>query len=155
MPKQIIDVYTAHAMIIIFFPFNRIAYMDFTDSDAFNKALELDGCEFGESYLNVEEAKPRGDSGADTRGERSSGRFGNSSGDRSGSRGGDSSRGERGGQGERGGRGDRGRTRGRGRGGPTRPTMATVGTGMLLSRKRHSPFLTALHPLMLIYINFQ
>lgn len=47
--------------------------MDFTDRDGFNKALKLDGSEFGESYLNVEEAKPRGDSGGDTRGERSSG----------------------------------------------------------------------------------
>ncbi|MEI4872599.1 hypothetical protein Q8G47_28130, partial [Klebsiella pneumoniae] len=37
-----------------------IAYMDFTDSDGFNKALELDGSKLGGSYLTVEEAKPRG-----------------------------------------------------------------------------------------------
>lgn len=39
--------------------------------------------------------------------------------------------------------------------GPTRPSMATVGTGMLLSSKHYSLFLTALHPLMFIYINFR
>ncbi|KAK1351300.1 hypothetical protein POM88_054487 [Heracleum sosnowskyi] len=101
------------------------ASMDFMDNDGFNQALELDGSEFGESYLNVEEAKPRGDGGGDSRDGRTSGRFGNSSnGDRFGSDdGGDRSRGGRGG------RSDQGRTRGRGRGGPTRPSMATVGTG--------------------------
>lgn len=110
--------------------------MDFKDSDGFKKALELNDTEFGESYLTVAEAKPRGDSGGETRGGRSGGRFGNrSGGDKFGSHdGGDRSRGGRGGRSVRGG------TRGRGRGGPARPSMATVGTGMSLSGKHCSLF---------------
>ena len=44
----------------------RMAYMDFPDVGAFNKALEKNGAEIGEHYLTVEEAKARvdfGDSG--------------------------------------------------------------------------------------------
>ncbi|GER57855.1 tobacco nucleolin [Striga asiatica] len=37
-----------------------IAYIDFKDSDAFNQALELNGSEFGEGSLTVEEARSRG-----------------------------------------------------------------------------------------------
>ncbi|CAN6675248.1 unnamed protein product [Malus baccata var. baccata] len=87
-----------------------MAYMDFTDADSFTKALGLDGSEFGDSYLKVEEAKPKGDFGtprSNDRG-RGRGRF---------SRGGDRGRGFRGRRGGRdGGRGGRDGGRGRGRG---------------------------------------
>lgn len=88
----------------------RIAYMDFKDQDAYDKAFELNGSELGEYTLTVEEAKPKGDnsnggrnSGRDDGG-RSGGKFGRSGG--------------RGGRGDRGrGRSFSGRGRGRGRGG--------------------------------------
>ncbi|GMP62936.1 LOW QUALITY PROTEIN: hypothetical protein CsSME_00024846 [Camellia sinensis var. sinensis] len=58
----------------------RIAYIDFKDSDSFNKALELNGSELGGYTLMVEEAKRRVDNrdytGSGRGGERSSGRFG-------------------------------------------------------------------------------
>ena len=41
----------------------RVAFIDFNDSAALNKALELSGTEVAGGYLTVEEAKPRGDSG--------------------------------------------------------------------------------------------
>ncbi|XP_062090041.1 nucleolin 1 isoform X11 [Humulus lupulus] len=77
--------------------FKGIAYMDFADSEAFNKALGLDG----QNYLKVEEARPRGDfssggprgggrTGSGRRGRdggRFSGRRGNFSGGRSNGRG--------------------------------------------------------------------
>ncbi|GMP62938.1 hypothetical protein CsSME_00024846 [Camellia sinensis var. sinensis] len=57
-----------------------IAYIDFKDSDSFNKALELNGSELGGYTLMVEEAKRRVDNrdytGSGRGGERSSGRFG-------------------------------------------------------------------------------
>ncbi|XP_058182715.1 nucleolin 2-like [Rhododendron vialii] len=112
------------------------AYMDFTDSDSFNKALELSGSELEGCALTVQEARPRGD-GRDS----SSGRGGRDSSSGRGGRG----RGGRGRDGDRG-RGGRGFTRGRGgrdggrsgggsfsggrgRGGPSRLSMATPGTG--------------------------
>lgn len=74
-------------------PFCRMAYVEFKESNATNKALQLSGSELGEGTLTVEEAKPRD----------------NSSG-RGGGRG-------RGGRGDRGGRfsGGRGRFSGGGR----------------------------------------
>ncbi|THF97580.1 hypothetical protein TEA_023607 [Camellia sinensis var. sinensis] len=57
-----------------------IAYIDFKDSDSFNKALELNGSELGGYTLMVEEAKRRVDNrdytGSGRGGERSSGRYG-------------------------------------------------------------------------------
>ncbi|KAG6508644.1 hypothetical protein ZIOFF_034024 [Zingiber officinale] len=87
-----------------------IAYMDFKDQDAYNKAFELNGTELGEYTLTVDEAKPKGDnsnrgwnSGRDGGG-RSGGKFGRSGGRR--------------GRGDRGrGRGFSGRGRGRSSGG--------------------------------------
>ncbi|KAG7036608.1 Nucleolin 2, partial [Cucurbita argyrosperma subsp. argyrosperma] len=94
-----------------------MAYMDFKDSDSFNKALELNGSELSGEYLTVDEAKPRGDSrdgGGSARGGWSGGRSG---GGRSGGRSGGWSGGDgRGGGGRFGGRGGRGGDRG-GRGG--------------------------------------
>ncbi|KAB2624064.1 nucleolin 1 [Pyrus ussuriensis x Pyrus communis] len=89
-------------------------YMDFTDADSFNKALGLDGSEFGDSYLKVEEAKPKGDFGTPRSNDRS---FSSNRGGGRFSRGGDRGRGFRGRRGGRdGGRGGRDGGRGRGRG---------------------------------------
>ena len=89
----------------------RIAFIDFADSNGFNKALELNGTEVGGGYITVSESKPRGD-GASGGGGRFG--YGGRSGDRSGGRFG-SGRGR-----------DGGRQRGRG---PSRPSMAQPGTG--------------------------
>ncbi|KAG5531836.1 hypothetical protein RHGRI_026449 [Rhododendron griersonianum] len=103
------------------------AYMEFTDSDSFNKALELSGSELEGCALTVQEARPRGDSH-----DSSSGRGGRGRGGRG--RDGDRGRGGRGFTRGRGGR-DGGRSGGgsfsggRGRGGPSRLSMATPGTG--------------------------
>ncbi|XP_073019998.1 uncharacterized protein [Primulina eburnea] len=115
--------------------FKGMAYIDFTDSDGFNKALELNGSDIGEYTLNVEEAKPRNDaSGGPRRGGRSGG--GHSAGDRfggrSGDRFGDSGRGRFGNRGRSGGHfgdGSRGGRFSRGRGTPNKPSMAAPGTG--------------------------
>ncbi|KAL4588108.1 hypothetical protein LXL04_000987 [Taraxacum kok-saghyz] len=110
-----------------------VAFIDFNDSAALNKALELSGTEVAGGTLTVEEAKPRGDSGGFSGG-RGGGR--GFDGGRSGGRGGRGGRfGGRDGGGFSGGRGGRfsgGRDGGRGgRGGrgPNRPSMATPGTG--------------------------
>ncbi|KAI8538377.1 hypothetical protein RHMOL_Rhmol09G0098200 [Rhododendron molle] len=103
------------------------AYMEFTDSDSFNKALELSGSELEGCALTVEEARPRGDSRDSSSSRGGRGR---------GGRGRDSDRG-RGGRGFTRGRGGRDGGRsgggifsgGRGRGGPSRLSMATPGTG--------------------------
>lgn len=44
------------------FPLCRMAYVEFSDSNATNKALQLNGSELGEGTLTVEEAKPRDNS---------------------------------------------------------------------------------------------
>lgn len=83
--------------------------------------MELSGSDVGGGTITVEEAKPRGDGGSGGR----SGGFGGRDGGRSG--------GGRFGGGRFGGR-DGGRSgggRGRGRG-PSRPSMATPGTGIRL-----------------------
>ncbi|XP_011070437.1 nucleolin 1-like [Sesamum indicum] len=101
-----------------------MAYLDFKDSNGFKQALELNGSEFGESTLSVEEARPRGD-GRDSAG-------GGRGGGRSGGRGGGWDFGGRSGGRRGGGRGGGGRFGGggRGRGTPSsRPSMATAGTG--------------------------
>lgn len=105
---------------IIVFINIRMAYMDFTDADALNKALEFDNSDLGNGcYLSVQPAKPRGDFTGErpSRGRRGGGRF-----DSGGRRGGGrfDSGGRRGGRdsgGRRGGRGGRG------------PSLATPGTG--------------------------
>ncbi|KAL0409157.1 UNVERIFIED_CONTAM: Nucleolin 2 [Sesamum radiatum] len=100
-----------------------MAYIDFKDNDSFKQALELNGSDFGESTLAVEEARPRGDA----RDSAGGGRGGGWSGGRGGGRDfGGRSGGRRGG-----GRGGGGRFGGggRGRGTPGRPSMATAGTG--------------------------
>nr|XP_011463444.1 PREDICTED: nucleolin 1 isoform X4 [Fragaria vesca subsp. vesca] len=97
-----------------------MAYMDFTDADALNKALEFDNSDLGNGcYLSVQPAKPRGDFTSERPGggRRGGGRF-----DSGGRRGGGrfDSGGRRGGRdsgGRRGGRGGRG------------PSLATPGTG--------------------------
>ncbi|XP_042419145.1 nucleolin 1-like isoform X2 [Zingiber officinale] len=100
-----------------------IAYIDFPNQDAFNKAFELNGSDLGGYSLTVDEARPK----ADNRdGGFSGGRDGGRSGGRFGGR-----------SGGRGGRGDRGRGRGRdfggrgrGRGGtPFRQSAGTASTG--------------------------
>lgn len=102
----------------------RIAFIDFADSNGFNKALELNGTEVGGGYITVSESKPRGDGGSG-----GGGRFGNGgrSGDRFGSGGRSFGRGRDGGRGRGRGR-DSGGRGGRGRG-PSRPSMAQPGTG--------------------------
>lgn len=109
-----------------------MAYIEFANGDAINKALELDGSEVGGFSLNVQEAKPRGDgSGGGGRGfgGRSGGRGGGrDSGGRFGGRGG----GGRFGSGGRfggGGRGGGGRFGGggRGRGTPNKPSFTPSG----------------------------
>lgn len=119
----------------MYFSAHRIAYIDFKDGDAFNQALELNGSEFGENTLSVEEAKPRGDSRDRAGGGRGGGWSGGRSGGwdfggRSGSRGG-GARGTGGRFGSGGGRGFGGRFGGggRGRGTPSKPSMAAAGTG--------------------------
>ena len=111
----------------------RIAYMDFTDGDSFNKALELNGTELGGYTLNVEEAKPRGDSrdGGGRSGGRSGGRDGGRfGGRRGGGRGGGGDRFGGGGGGRFSGGGGRFGGGGRGRGGFNKPNMGAAGTGM-------------------------
>nr|XP_011463445.1 PREDICTED: nucleolin 1 isoform X5 [Fragaria vesca subsp. vesca] len=86
-----------------------MAYMDFTDADALNKALEFDNSDLGNGcYLSVQPAKPRGDFTSERPGggRRGGGRF-----DSGGRRGGRDSGGRRGGRGGRG------------------PSLATPGTG--------------------------
>lgn len=98
--------------------------MDFSDAASFNKALEFNGQEFGDSYLQVEEAKPKGDFGTPRSND------GGYSNNRGGGRFSSSSRGGRdgGGRGFRdGGRGFRDGGRGRGRG--NKPNLAAPGTG--------------------------
>ncbi|XP_024197202.1 nucleolin 1 isoform X3 [Rosa chinensis] len=102
-----------------------MAYMDFSSADAFSKALELDQSDLGNGcYLNVQPAKPKGDFG-----ERTSGNRFDNGGRRGGRRGGRyESGGRRGGGrldsgGRRGGRDSGGRRGGRG------PSLATPGTG--------------------------
>lgn len=113
-----------------------MAYMDFSDADSFNKALELNGAELGGYSLTIEEAKPRGDFGSGGRG----------SGGRSGGRGGGGRSGGRGGGGRSGGRDFGGRSGGRrgggrggfggrgggGRGHGNKPNLAAAGTGIKL-----------------------
>ncbi|XP_031111264.1 nucleolin 1-like isoform X3 [Ipomoea triloba] len=55
-----------------------MAYIEFTDSDAMNKALELNNSQIGNNTLYVDDAKPRGDSrgGGGERGGRFGGRGG-------------------------------------------------------------------------------
>ncbi|KAK8971313.1 Nucleolin 2 [Platanthera guangdongensis] len=91
-----------------------IGYIDFKDSSAFSKALELSGSELGGYSLTVGEAKPR-DPGFS--GGRGGGRDGGWSGGRSGGRGRDGGRGGGGRRGGRDGGGWRGRGGDRGRGG--------------------------------------
>ncbi|XP_028946998.1 nucleolin 1-like isoform X4 [Malus domestica] len=95
-----------------------MAYMDFSDATSFNKALEFNGHEFGDGYLQVEEAKPKGDFGTPRSNDR-----GGYSNNRGGGRFSSSSRGGRDG----GGRGFRDGGRGRGRG--NKPNLAAPGTG--------------------------
>lgn len=96
--------------------------MDFNDTNAFNKALELNGSELGSGYyLTVEEARPRGDNQGASGGRSGGGRFGG--------RGGRGSGGQFGGRGGRGGRGRGGG--GRGRGTPNKPSLAAPGTGKI------------------------
>ncbi|CAN6699038.1 unnamed protein product [Malus baccata var. baccata] len=95
-----------------------MAYMDFSDAASFNKALEFNGQEFGDGYLQVEEAKPKGDFGTPRSNDR-----GGYSNNRGGGRFSSSSRGGRDG----GGRGFRDGGRGRGRG--NKPNLAAPGTG--------------------------
>ncbi|KAL9265689.1 Nucleolin 2-like protein [Drosera capensis] len=109
-----------------------IAYMDFKDGDGFNSALELNGSELGGFELQVEQAKPRGDSrgdggdrsgGRSGRGGRFGGRRGRGGGDWSGDRGrGRDSGGRFGGRRDRGGfsSGRRGRGGDRGHGTPNK-----------------------------------
>uniref|UniRef100_A0A2P2LPM7 RRM domain-containing protein n=1 Tax=Rhizophora mucronata TaxID=61149 RepID=A0A2P2LPM7_RHIMU len=94
-----------------------IAYLEFKDADAFNKALELGGSQLGDHYLTVEEARPRGDSRDGWSGGRGGGR---DSGGRRGGRDGGSRFG-----GRRGGRGGGGR----GRGTPNRPGVTASASG--------------------------
>ena len=86
----------------------RIAYVEFSDSNATSKALKLDGSELGHGTLTVQEAKPK-DNSSGRGGGRGGGRRGG--GGRSG--GGRFGGGGRSGGGRRGGGGGRGRGRGR------------------------------------------
>nr|GMD67674.1 nucleolin 1 [Ipomoea batatas] len=54
----------------------RMAYIEFTDSDAMNKALELNNSQIGNNTLYVDDAKPRGDSRGGGGGGERGGRFG-------------------------------------------------------------------------------
>ncbi|MCL7051686.1 hypothetical protein MKW94_015372 [Papaver nudicaule] len=96
-----------------------IAYIDFADTGAFGKALGMNGSEFGDYPLTIEEARPRDRDGASGGrgggrggfgGGRGGGRFssggrGGRDGGRSGGRGGRFGGGRDGGRGGRGGRG--------------------------------------------------
>ncbi|WCJ40040.1 nucleolin like 2 [Euphorbia peplus] len=87
--------------------FKGMAYMEFQDSNGLNKALQLDGSEFGDQYLTVQEARPRDGGSSGGRGRGFGGRDGGRSfGSRDGGRGGRSGRGR-----DSFGRGDRGRGR--------------------------------------------
>ncbi|GFZ15715.1 nucleolin like 1 [Actinidia rufa] len=107
------------------------AYIDFTDSESLNKALELNGSELQGYPLMVDEAKPRDRDGSGRGGGRSGGRDGGGrfGGGRFGGR---DSGGRFGGRGGRGGGGRFGGG-GRGRGTPYKPSMGTPGTGMFTS----------------------
>ncbi|XP_057478415.1 nucleolin 1-like isoform X5 [Actinidia eriantha] len=115
------------------------AYIDFTDSESLNKALELNGSELQGYPLMVDEAKPRDRDGSGRGGGRSGGRDGGGrfGGGRFGGRdsggrfGGRDSGGRFGGRGGRGGGGrfGGGGGGGRGRGTPYKPSMGTPGTG--------------------------
>ena len=103
-----------------------VAYIEFTDSDAFNKSFDLDGSELGGFYLSVQEGRPREtrDFGSGGRG----GGRGSGRGGRDGGRFGD----RRGGGRFGGGRGgDRGGC-GRGRGTPNRITASASGQSLLI-----------------------
>lgn len=115
----------------------RICYMDFKDSDSFNKALELNGSDLGGYSLVVDEAKPKGEFSGGRGGGRSGGRSGGR--DFGGRSGGRDFGGRSGGRGFGGGRGGGGRGFGGGRGGgrggrgtPSRPSLAAAGTGIYL-----------------------
>lgn len=112
----------------IFFIFScfahRIAYIDFTNQDGFNKAFELNGSDLGGYTLTVDEARPKADN-------RNGGSSGGGDGGRSGGRFGGRGGGGRGGRGDRG-RGGRdfgGRGRGRGRT-PFKQSAGTASTGL-------------------------
>ncbi|GFP92561.1 nucleolin 1 [Phtheirospermum japonicum] len=102
-----------------------IAYIEFSDVNARNQALELNGSEFGNGSLTVDEPRPRADNSGG--GFRGGGRGSRDFGGRSGGRGrGDFGRGRGRGR-DSGGRGNRGR------GFNNRPSMATPGTGTFYS----------------------
>jgi len=112
----------------------RIAYLEFNDADAMNKAFELNGSQLGESYLTVDEAKPRNDnrdSRDSGRGGGSGGRFGGGRGSGGRFGGGRSSGGRFGGGRSSGGRfdGGRGGRGGRGRGTPYKPSVTAAASG--------------------------
>lgn len=88
-----------------------MAYLEFNDAGALNKAFELNGSQLGEYSLTVDEAKPK----SDNRDSRDSGR---GRGRGSGGRG-------------RGGRFDSGRggRGGRGRGTPFKPSVTSAASG--------------------------
>ena len=105
-----------------------MAFIDFSDSNGLNKAIELNGSEFGGSYLTVNESKPRESSGGFGSGGRSGGRGGRGGrdgGGRFGSGGGGRFGGGGGGRFGGGGRSSGG-GRGRGRGGPSKFGMAAA-----------------------------
>lgn len=107
--------------------------MDFSEQDAFNKALELSGSDLDGYSLYIDEAKPRGD-GASGGGGFSGGRGGRFGGNSGGRFGGRDSGGRGGGRfgsgrgGRDGGRGGRG-GRGGGRFGTPRQSAGTASTG--------------------------
>lgn len=97
-----------------------MAYIEFANGGAINNALELDGSEVGGFMLNVQEAKPRGDSsGGGGRG------FGRDGCRRGGGRDGGRRGGGRFGSGVRG--GGRFGSGGRGRGTPNKPSFTPSG----------------------------
>lgn len=105
-----------------------MAYVEFTDNDAVNKALELNNSQIGHNTLYVDEAKPRADNRGGGESGGRGGWGGRSGGGRSGGRDSGGRFGGRGG-GRRGGGG--GRFGGGGRGGgrtPGKPSM-TFSTG--------------------------
>lgn len=93
-----------------------MAYLEFNDAGALNKAFELNGSQLGEYSLTVDEAKPRSDNRDSGRG-RGRGSGGRGRGGRF-----DSGRGGRFDSG-RGGRG------GRGRGTPFKPSVTSAASG--------------------------
>ncbi|XP_065865961.1 nucleolin 2-like isoform X2 [Euphorbia lathyris] len=97
-----------------------MAYLEFQDSGGFNKALELNGSEFGDQYLTVQEAKPpRSDSGG---GWSNRGGSGGRRGGRDFGRGGGRDFGRGGGR-------DFGRGGNRGRGRFNKPSITTAASG--------------------------